>query len=404
MDLDALLDHIVVPRPNGSAALERTTAFLATVLRDQGADVVLDPFPATPHGLQIVWATVFLLVLGHGLALLGRRFGIALMFLGSAVALLLAEFELLWSPVSGLAGEEAVNVLATFAGRDGGPLLVFGAHYDTTTHFGDHLLWHRVARWLGPTTAIAAAVSVAGRWRQRRGPLPRPLLLATAAAVLTPYAIMAAFFSIGPAVRSPSPGALDNGGSVAALVQLAERLQSRSQQAPTTVTLAFFAAEEERALGSWHFATHLARRGDPRPVAVINLEGIGAGPRLTYVPEDGFGLRRWQSPPALAALVDHVVHDQVRVSLEPQPLPPDTLTDGRSFLAQGIPAITLRAYTPAGFPRHLHSHADERSRLHLPAITATVDVLEGLIRYVDAHPEALLDLPGTASRSAAEPG
>ena len=33
------------------------------------------------------------------------------------------------------------NVVGTFPGVAGGPTLVFSAHYDTATHFGDHFTW-----------------------------------------------------------------------------------------------------------------------------------------------------------------------------------------------------------------------------------------------------------------------
>jgi Zn-dependent M28 family amino/carboxypeptidase len=61
---------------------------------------------------------------------------------------------------------------------------------------------------------------------------------------------MAWFFGAGPLLRAASPGALDNGGSVAVLLELAERLAARRADAPVTVHLIFLACEEERALGS----------------------------------------------------------------------------------------------------------------------------------------------------------
>jgi hypothetical protein len=67
------------------------------------------------------------------------------------------------------------------------------------------------------------------------------------AAVLLPFAAMTWFHALGPLLRSPSPGAVDNGGSVTALLRLGERLAARPATAPTTVKLVFLAAEEERA-------------------------------------------------------------------------------------------------------------------------------------------------------------
>ena len=65
--------------------------------------------------------------------------------------------------------------------------------------------------------------------------------------------------------------------------------------------LVFLAAEEERTLGSWAFAKTLA----PGPgLLVVNLEAIGASGTLAFVPEDGFALRRWTSPPEAVAFVN----------------------------------------------------------------------------------------------------
>ncbi len=389
-DLDALLDQIVIPRPNGSANLDAVAAFIAATLREHSAQVTLQPFPATPHGLQLVWTVAFLLVVGYTCALAARRYVAGFALVSLAVALLLVEFELLYSPVSGLITREEVNVLGTFAGRPDGPTLVVGAHYDSITHYGDHLIWHRAGRWLGPTTVVALIAAAIGSWRRRRGhTLPWPVRVLAGLVLVVPYGAMTFFFAVGPLVRAPSPGALDNGGSVAALLETAKALERRPRDPPTTVILAFFAAEEERALGSQHFAAGIAHRRDPGGIAVVNLEGVGTGDRLTYVPDDGFRTRRWNSPPGIVALLNRAGTDGHRPPLEPQALPPDTLTDGRSFLAAGIPAVTLRGVSPAGFPRALHSHADRRERLSLPAIRDTVDFLTTLVAHIDANPDAV---------------
>jgi Zn-dependent M28 family amino/carboxypeptidase len=202
---------------------------------------------------------------------------------------------------------------------------------------------------------------------------------------------MAFFFAAGPLLRTPSVGALDNGGSVVALLRLAERLAQRPAGAPTTVRLVFFASEEERGLGSWHYAGRLARDG-AGPVAVINLEGIGTSARLTYAPEDGFELRRYASPGELTSLLETVARAAGLPPPEHHALPPGTFTDGRSFLAHGIPAVTLRGHTDEGFPRHLHSWRDSRDRVSPASIDQTVEFLAALVSHVDARPEALTTL------------
>jgi len=194
------------------------------------------------------------------------------------------------------------------------------------------------------------------------------------------------FQAVGPVLRAPSPGAIDNGGSVAALVLLSQRLAERPAEAPTTVQLAFLAAEEERTMGSRAFAGSL----DPgAPGFVVNLESIGADADLAYVPEDGWALRRYHSPASLVAFVNDTASRLWGRTLEPRELPFGTLTDGRSFLALGIPAVTLRAFTGDEFPRRLHSAHDSRNRLSEAAIERSSDLLAALVAAADASPARL---------------
>jgi len=375
-----------VPRPNGSEALERVGSFLASELRAAGAQVRLVPFQATPHGFELVFAAALGLMLGYATALLLRRYRLALGLGLAAPLLLLLEFEALRSPVSGILPATEHNVVATFPGAPGAPLLVFAAHYDTTTHFGDHLAWGRWGFLLGPATALALALALGGVWRARRGGAlsRRAALLGALAAV--PFAVMFWFHAVGPWLRAPSPGALDNGGSVTALLRLADRLSARPP-ASVTVQLAFFAAEEERALGSRAFAAALPPAAQ---IAVVNLEGIGADAALAFVPEDGFALRRYRSPEWLVARVNDAARALWGAPLPAQPLPVGTLTDARSFLAEGIPAVTLVSAAPGGFPRHLHSTQDARERLSTAAIERAVTLLDALVRRADADPSELL--------------
>jgi acetylornithine deacetylase/succinyl-diaminopimelate desuccinylase-like protein len=396
LSTDEILDQILIPRPNGSEALERVASFLASALESHGAAVGFQRFDATPHGFQLAWSAALLLMLGWLVAAVSRRYGLALLLTLVTPVLLLLEFEALWSPVSGLWPLEQRNVVGSFDGAPFGPLLIFAAHYDTTTHFGDHFTWRFWGFLQGPATALALALPLAGLWRRRRGKeLPRALLLPLAALVPIPFAAMFWCHTVGPLVRTPSPGAVDNGGSVAALLRLSERLGSRPAEAPTTVRLVFLAAEEERALGSWAYAQSLER---DRPLAVFNLESLGAGDEIAYVPEDGFALRRYRSPDRLVALANAAARELWGAELPARALPSGTLTDGRSFLAQGIPALTLRAFTDGAFPRKLHSRHDSRDRLSVPALERSAELLEAIVLRVDADPSLLERSAGAARR------
>jgi hypothetical protein len=385
--IDALLDQILIPRPNGSEGLARVADFISEVLDRSGATISSHEFVATPYGFQLVWSVVLVLLLGYCVSIATRHYGLALGLMVLTAALLLLEFEFLWSPISGLIPATERNVVGTFPGQPAGPTLIFAAHYDTTTHFGDHFSWGRWGFAQGPATGLAIGLALTGLWRARAGKhLPLALALPAAALASAPFAAMFWFQSIGPAVRVPSPGALDNGGSVVALLDLAQQLATREESGATTVKLVFLAAEEERALGSWAFAESL---GTQDSLGVINLESIGASLDLAYIEEDGFALVRYHSPPHLTAIVNETAKELWGSALRPQELPAGVLTDGRSFLAHGIPALTLRAFIGDAFPRNLHSENDSRDRLVFAGIEKTTELMLGLIHAVDRNPSLL---------------
>jgi len=362
--------------------------FLGASLEAAGAQVELQEFVATPHGFALCWTVGLVTMLGWAAAIATRRHGLALALALAVPALLFAEFEALRSPVSGLWPATERNVIGGFPGRQGGPLLVFTAHYDTTTHFGSHRDWTAWGWRMAPALGTAIGLSLFSLLRGLRGspPLPRWLTLPVAGGVLVPFAAMAWFQAAGPLLREPCPGAVDNGGSVAALLRLAERLAARPEGSEAEVRLVFVAAEEERALGSRAYARALGRE---RPLAIVNLEAIGTPSPLAFVPEDGFDFRRFESPAWLIELLRTAAADLGRPAPARRPLPPGTLTDGRSFLTEGLPAVTLWTAEDESFPPYLHSAGDSRERLSPEALEEAVDLLEALVRRVDREPARL---------------
>lgn len=388
MTLEELMDRLAVPRDNGTEGLIRTASFIEETLRVYAPEVTLQTFPATPHGIAVLTGVGLLLMLAFSVATLRRQYGVALIPAGLLPLLMLAEMEWLRSPTSWLFRQAEQNVIGTFPGLPGGPTLIFCAHYDTATQFGDHLLW---ARW-GLAGALVAALllAMAGAWRSRRSrPLSQRVAGGGALLVLVPFIVMACFHTVGPLVRAPSPGTLDNAGSVAVLLKLAERLATRPSDAPTTVELVFVASEEERTLGSWHYARAL----DPEaPLVAINLELMGGSEGFAYVPIERFVLRTFAPPVELVTLLDSTARPVVGQQVVPSPIPRFSMTDARSFLAHGVPALTLMARFDGGFPRGLHSPRDTRDRVSMRSLERSVDLLGAVVARVDAEPHLLTEL------------
>ncbi len=141
-------------------------------------------------------------------------------------------------------------------------------------------------------------------------------------------------------------------------------------------------------MGSRAYAETLAGRPD---LALVNLESIGASDELAVVVEDGWATHRVESPPGLVAFVNPTARDELGATLPELALPEGVLTDGRSFLARGVPAVTLRALIDGAFPRQLHSARDSRDRLAVAGIERAATFLHALVARADAHPDELLD-------------
>ena len=392
-NLDSILDTILISRPNGSDNLEAVGSYLQQFLADTGADVTTHVFSATPHGFQLVWSAVLLLMITYVFAISRKAYGWALLMCLITPVLLLAEFEFMLSPISGLLPNEQENIIGTYVGANANSAdartLIFSAHYDTTTHFGDHFSWGFWGSMQGPAQGLAFALIAVGFWRKRNNkPFTNKLAVPVALLAILPFAAMFWFQSIGPLVRTPSIGAVDNGGSMAALLLFAEKMQARPSSAPTTVKIVFLSAEEERGLGSWAYARYLLEQrkkgGKIRQrTQVINLESIGISSTIAYIPEDGFALTRYRSSPEMVSLVNTVAQHQFGHKLEARELPFGVLTDGRSFLAHDTEAITLRAFTDGEFPRQLHSRHDSRERLSNKGIEKGAEILWALVASAD---------------------
>ena len=394
MTIDELLDQLVFPRPNGSEGLARAGSFIEQTLRQYTSEVTLQPFEGTPYGFQVIWFSALGIALLYAATLFSRRYGLAFVLALLGPLLLLLEFEQMRTPISGFFSETQHNIVATFPGDPNAATLLIGAHYDSTTHMGDHFQTYRWSSVLSAASVLAPLVALVG-WVRRDG-LPRWLRGSVALAVPVPYAAMAAFYAVGPLVLPPSPGAIDNAGSVAVLLDVGERLAQRPQGTGITVELVAFAGEEERAFGSMHYAKQRALRGGN--VAMINLESLGAGDRLVYAPDDGWQSKRFATPAWLAQLVNDAASGLGMPAVESQVAPPAVLTDARSLLAAGIPALTLRAYTTEGFSRGLHSLRDSRDRLSVEALERVADLLIAVTLRMETTPLPLPVYEGASSQ------
>lgn len=386
---DRLLDRLAeVPRENGTPEIHEAATFLADALSAAGAAVEKVAFTAQPYGLRLTGVLVLAAGLLYFRLMLARRFGAALLVAVGAPALAFLQLDLV-APVVGWIGEETQHhIVGRLAAEAPEHTLIFTAHYDTKTDLLDHVERAPVdflAMAVVPFMLLGAAGGIAASRRAARSlSLERLVRLAAAAGAAYGVAAFAAL-SAGALVPWRSPGALDDGASCAVLVRLAEALAAGPPLARTDVEVVLLSAEEVGVQGSWVYARERFPTPPERPTLVVNLEGIGASQHLAVLGGERFMLRSFDPGEEVVSLLDEV-HRARRG--RPLPITPyGGATDARSFLARGVPAATLVSREPGTlFTRDLHSAGDDRERIDLPALDASLSYLLELVRAADRAP------------------
>ena len=380
---DPLLVRLAdVPRENGTAALHETANFLAGSVEAAGLVPELVAFTAYPWSLRIAGVVVLVGTLVY-MRLMGAGRSLAAFALIVAVSgALLLDLER-HRPVFSWLGSETQYHVTTRVAPTGAAerRIAFAAHYDTKTDLLDHDQ-RAPAEWLAaPTTALMLLAAGLAWWRPGsthvvvRGIVRVVPWLGVAFGVLY-FAVLSA----GAFVPARSPGALDDGAACAVMVRLAEELAARPLER-TEVELWWLSAEEVGVQGSWAFARERFATPPALPTSVVNLESLGAAPGLMVNARESFTLHSYPADPALVAQADRVHRAR---NDEPIPVEGTGATDARSFLAHGVPALTLLSDL-RGHPhaRGLHSRHDDRSRLDLAALEEHVAFLADLARLHD---------------------
>jgi len=362
------------PRENGTAALQRMAVLLGEALEAGGLDARYAPFDAHPmapalHGMLGLLAGILFV---H--AVRGRRPGVA--FLVGLVPSLLLLIELgAGVPLLGRLGSTTqAHVGAVVApAREARARVVLLAHYDTRTDLLPHAAW-RVAAG-GAAAAAVVALLVSGTLALRRSASARR---AAGLAALSGGLAGALGFGVltgGLFVPRRSPGAADDGGSVAVLLRAAAALESAGPAARfrfLEVEIALLSGEELTGEGSRRFAVGRFATPPDIPTAAFVLHQIGAGAGLAL---HGTGSAPGSPGPDLGRAVREAAAalgiELARDGAEPGCAP-------RALRDRGIPAAALvgvpgaeHAHRPADRPEHLDRHGLDR---------ALALVLEGLCR------------------------
>lgn len=382
---DELLRQLAMqPRENGSAALSQTADFLASTLTGFGIPVERLAFTAYPYRHRLCGIVALLGTLAYVWALRSRRRGLAIAIALLSPTLILLELDYYVGWVTWPGATEQQHVIARVAAPNTTQRVILTAHYDTKTDLLDHVERTPVDLLSLPMTLLMLAAPIAGIVRGRRQPgldvptrFERYMVPATAIYGVAVFLVL----SGGAFVRQRSPGALDDGAACAVLVRIAEALV-HAPLANTTVDIALLSAEEIGVQGSRDFV-HAKLVPPPAKTAVINFELIGATPNFAVFGSERFTLHSYPADPGLLRVLD-TVHRQQRQ----QPVHVTwygASTDARSFLKEGIPALTLLSDLPEhALARGMHSAHDTRDRVDEAALNATFAYVMAVLHELDA--------------------
>jgi acetylornithine deacetylase/succinyl-diaminopimelate desuccinylase-like protein len=383
------------PRENGTAALHEAAAFLVRAFGELGVEVELVPFEAEPYGLRLAGVIALVGALLYARCLREGQLAAALGTAALVPAVLLAQLDY-GVPVFGWIGSERQHhVLAHLPAAAPEQRLVFTAHYDTKTDVLDHVERAPVdllALAVVPLLFVGVALAFAARRGEGRsaagvdraalaGRLARGIAwLAIGYGVLTFAALSAGAF-----VRQRSPGALDDGASCALLVKLSGALAAAGPLARTEVEVLLLSAEEVGVQGSRLYASERFATPPELPTFVVNLEGVGASDQHAVLGSERFSLRSYPPDPGLVERLAAAHLAELGAPLAVTRF--GGATDARSFLAHGVPAVTVITREPGHvFTRNLHSARDDRSRVDEAALERSLAFLLAFARDLDAGP------------------
>lgn len=276
-------EHVLAlayPRRVGTDAERQAAAYIAGQFEASGLRVKREPFVVSHFPIEIGGRLVFLLCIALMLlgAWLAADWPLASAASWAAVAYLInCPWRLAryigsrWPPRA--YSENLVGHLPTAASSPAGARVVFMAHYDSKSQLlptGVRVALVSASTALAAVWAVLALTAAAG--------YADPLAVAGPwnGAVLVSVMLAALILNL---TGNRSPGALDNASGVGVLLELAQRWRPPAG-VDADVVFAATGAEEAGLDGARHFLLMHDAWWQEKPTLLINLESVGAGPRL----------------------------------------------------------------------------------------------------------------------------
>lgn len=414
-----ILSNIAVPRPNGSEACERTAALIAGRMAELTPNVTAQEFLLRPYMPAMVGLFLLVAAIACVVLVLKRRPWIALFVALIIPAVYVVEFEINVPVVSRIVARTGTNIIADFMPQgEVEQYVTFSAHYDSKTDLFDHQQRKPIHSFapvaMGCLIAAAALGIVAGVRERRRGRIRHPRsklhsphhrrggMTARRIAIELGLVGIAGLFMLALVfggglfmpIEKQSPGARDDGSSVALLLSIADKLATGvsattgAGPAPavparehTAVRLVFFGGEEVNMQGSTAYASsETAKAGGFDQGVVINCELLGGDEPYAYWESSGTFLSKFASSEKAIEL-----YQSALASLGMAPAIPagSLFDDSGPMLAAGMQAVTIGNTDPE-HPGSYHNIGDSIDKVRPERLNQLEQVFFQMIAALEA--------------------
>ena len=390
MDLNEILAHLSIPRPNQSQSLEETAKYIKALLNDWGIQFVVQEFTLRPYMQFIVGITILLLAILLFILVLKKKSIVALIVALAIPLLLIAEFELFIPVVTGLIQTTGQNIIITCNVPNPVRELVFAAHLDSKTDFWDHIQRARVYSLIPEAIVLGLILAVFTFFSRKYAALKKK---AVTAAVLTLAGIVVVYWGLvflgfGGYIFLPSDrqsyGSVDDGGSVTSLLALSKDIHDgKVNLGNSRVTILLTSGEETNLQGADRYVQDRFDKGEKPalPVSLVNLELVGQNGPMIYWKKDGEFLIFYAADSSLINRVGEAW--KAESGMDPEPGHMYITDDAQRFMTAGIPAITIgNSGEPGLGEAGFHSTADNPGRVNIDNLKLMVRVLE---RYIEGY-------------------
>ncbi len=388
MDLLPILEKIAVPRPNHSEAVRETAVYIKELLTSQQIPFTTQEFLVRPHQAMLLGVSIIILSILFFLFIKSRRPVLALISVLAILGVIILENETSFHAISSLIQRPGENVIIEFKSSDSQRELVFAAHFDSKTDVLDHLQRAIFLKLMPYILIIGILISILTYLSRKFNILnARPLrglfLLGGIGLVVfscSAFIWLGGYIFLGEEMHSP--GAVDDGASVVALLKMADDIhRGELDIGRSDVTILLTDAEEVGFQGAYHYTKE--RFGEKaenlkKPVSLINLELLGQSGTLFHSQKTCSVFVCYKADSELISRVRKVwsgISDQPAVPL--RKLNDDSFTFGKV----GIPFVTIGNNGEPGLGLgKFHSTADNMDRVDAQNLQRMVQFLEKIVR------------------------